>query len=67
MLLDRSSAAPRGHDLRRLSVESRTHPDSIRRLYTGRPVQPLTRIRVEEACARLGVPRPPPEHTGGQP
>ena len=32
---DRSQAAPRGHDLRRLAVEARTHPDSVRRLYAG--------------------------------
>lgn len=66
MLLDRSSITPRGHDLRRLSVESLTHPDSIRRLYAGRRCQHLTRIRVEAAAERLGLPPPPPDRTGGR-
>lgn len=49
---------PGGHDARRIAVEARCGVRAVRSLYRGDRVRELTRIRILEAVARLGLPPP---------
>jgi hypothetical protein len=45
----------------RITARSAVDDRSIRRVYAGEPVWPLTRRRVEEAARALGLPPPGPD------
>lgn len=49
---------PGGHDTRRIAVEARCGIRAVRAVYRGERVKELTRIRIVEAVARLGLPQP---------
>lgn len=60
------------HDVRRLAVESVTDPRTVRRFLEGKPLREMTRIRLEQAAARIGVSVAPvavaaPKKRRGQP
>lgn len=54
---------PGGHDTRRIAVEARCGVRAVRAVYRGDHVKELTRIRVLEAVARLGLPLPSDAYT----
>jgi hypothetical protein len=54
------SNAITAHDIRRLSVEARRDPRTVRAVIEGRARQ-LAELEVREAAARLGISLPGPE------
>jgi hypothetical protein len=51
-------------DVSRLAVETFCHARTVERWKDGEPVNPSTKLRLERACVKLGIARPP-RPTGG--
>ena len=46
------------HQLRRIAVEAACDPDTVRKFLKGESLRSVSRVRIEAALERLGIPGP---------